>query len=348
MLLLMIGSAGALSAAVRFLQPVNASQVIGATTIEIATDAASVDRVEFRIDGALAGVARTPPFRIAHDFGTTLGAHEITATVFSNGYRNEETARITTAALTANDTMNIDLVEVPLRAQSAKPVTVADLAVKENGVAQKIREVQPTRGAARFAFIVDRSLSMADGKLAAALAAIDNARGMLRDGDRAEVVLFNHNVMRARPIARGERVASIFGDVTPSGGTSLRDALASIRGSDRTFAIVITDGGDRNSALSDEEALRRISNARTVVDAIILGDRSRFLNDAAKNTGGDVVRTDARAVGAALRELIADINSRYLVVYQSHGTNRGWRRIDVTSRSRGVKIVSTRKVYFAE
>jgi hypothetical protein len=346
--MLLLVAAAVDAATVKFVQPLNASQVLGPTLIEISTDAAKIDRVEFRVDGALAGVVRTPPFRMQHNFGTAMGPHEIAATVFSNGYRNEDTARITTAAMTASESMFVDVVEVPLRAHAAKPVRATDLSVKENGVPQSIREVQPTRGAARFAFIVDRSLSMGDGKLAAALKAIDNHIGMLRPGDTAEIVLFNHNVMKPRAFAIGEKVAALFGDVTASGGTSLRDALASIRSSDRTYAIVITDGGDRNSELSEEDALRRISNTRTAVDAITLGDRSRFLNEAARNTGGDVVTASAQSLDGALRDLIADINSRYLLIYQSHGTNRGWRKIDIGAKTRGVKIVSARKGYYAE
>ena len=180
------------------------------------------------------------------------------------------------------------------------------------------------------------------------LRAIDTNVSMLRPDDTASVVLFNHNVTKARTIGRNEHVADLFGEVVPSGGTSLRDALASIRSSDRTYAIVITDGGDRNSELSDEEALRRISTTRTLVDAIILGDHSTFLDRAAKNTGGEVVRASVRNVSDALRDAIADINSRYLAVYQSHGTPRGWRTIDVTSRLRGVTILAARKGYFAE
>jgi len=111
---------------------------------------------------------------------------------------------------------------------------------------------------------------------------------------------------------------------------------------------VITDGGDRNSELTEEEALRRISNTRTLIDAIILGDRSSFLDRAAKNTGGSVVRASARSMDQALHDAIADLNSRYLAVYQSHGTQRGWRTIDVTPRTRGITILAARKGYFAE
>jgi hypothetical protein len=358
-------------AAIEFVQPLPNSQVVGPAFIEMTTTATNVDRVEFVVDGALAGVARKAPWRIAHDFGASAGTHIIEAKVFSNGYRNIDRATMTTVALTAGESVVVDLVEVPLRVRSSKPLRAADLHIRENGVEQTIRDVKPERGPARFVFVVDRSLSMGDGKLTAALEAIDAILGrrwesgegraeergdLLRADDTVSVVLFNHNVAKARAIARGERVANVFGDIAPSGGTSLRDALASIRSNERTYAIVITDGGDRNSELSEEEALRRISNTRTLVDAIVLGgtlggrlgDRSTFLERAAKNTGGAVVKASAQTVRQALHDAIADINSRYLAIYQSHGTPRGWRSIDVGARTRGVTIVAARKGYFAE
>jgi hypothetical protein len=333
----------ALAALLTFLQPQPGAQVVGPAYIEVKTDAANVDRVEFRVDGTLAGVARQAPWRIAHDFGTSPAAHTIEAKLFANGYRNVQTTSMTTVALTGGESMVVDLVEVPLRLRSARQVTASDLRIRENGIDQTIRDLKPQRGAAHFVFVVDRSLSMGDGKLSAVLHAIDTNLGMLRPDDTASVVFFNHNVMKARPIARGERL-----DVTPSGGTSLRDAVASIRSRDRTYAIVITDGGDRNSELSEEEALRRISDTHTLVDAIILGTRSSFLASAARNTGGTVVTTSARTVNTALHDALADINSRYVAVYQSHGTQRGWRTIDVTPRVRGISIVAARKGYFAE
>ncbi|HEX7192145.1 MAG TPA: VWA domain-containing protein [Thermoanaerobaculia bacterium] len=337
-----------LAALLTFVQPPPGAQVIGPSYIEVKSDAAKVDRVEFTVDGILAGVARQAPWRIAHDFGTSPIAHTIEARLFANGYRDNQTATMTTIALTAGESVIVDLVEVPLRLRSSRQVNASDLRIRENGVEQTIRDLKPERGAAHFVFVVDRSLSMGDGKLTAALHAIDANLGMLRPDDTASIVLFNHNVMKGRPIARGERVADLFGDITPSGGTSLRDALASIRSSDRSYAIVITDGGDRNSELSDEEALRRISNTRALVDAIILGNRSSFLDRAAKNTGGAVVKTNEQNVSGALHDEIADINSRYLAAYQSQGTRRGWRTIDVSARTRGVTILAARKGYFAE
>jgi hypothetical protein len=330
-------------AALTFVSPLPGSQAVGVQAIEITTQASNVDRVDFYVDGVLAGVARKPPYRIAYDFGTTLAPRTVSAKLWSNGYKNSESASVTTAALSANDTLNVDLVEVPLRVRSPRALRAGDLRLRENGVEQTIRDVRQERPAAHFAFIIDRSLSMGDGKLDAALRAVEAAQRLLRAGDTASVTLFNHNVSRAQPVARIDRT------VVPSGGTSLRDAVASVASKQRTYAIVITDGGDRNSELTEEEALRRISGTKTVVNAIVLGSsHARFLDRAATNTGGTVAGASKESVGSELTRILNDINSRYLVVYQSHGTERGWRTIAIQPRTGGVTIVSARKGYFAE
>lgn len=334
-------------ATVRFVSPLEGAQAIGPQVIEIAADTSEVSRVDFYVDGVLAGVARTAPHRIAFDFGSALTARTITARVWSAGFRSSETATVTTAALTANDTLDVDLVEVPLRVRSTRALRASDLRLRENGVEQEVRDVKRERPAAHFAFIVDRSLSMTDGKLDAALEAIETELGQLRQGDTASLVLFNHVVSKARPISRGQSLRA--GASVPSGGTSLRDALASVATTDRTYAIVITDGGDRNSELSDEVALRRISGTKTVVHAIVLGSsHTSFLDRSAKNTGGSVASATKASIRTTLSRILEDINSRYLVIYQSHGTKRGWRTIDIRARARGVSVVSARKGYFAE
>ena len=334
--------AAAAEARVTFVSPLEGAQAIGPMALEVTTDAAGVDRVEFSVDGVLAGVARKPPFRIAFDFGTSLQPRVVSAKVWAQGFTASEIASVTTAAMTANDTVDVDVVEVPLRVRSSRALRTSDLRVRENGVEQTVRDVRLERPPAHFAFIVDRSLSMGEGKLEAALRAIRSEMRQLRPGDTSSLVLFNHHV--ARPLAVTDPV-----DVTPSGGTSLRDALASIASKQRTYAIVITDGGDRNSVLSHEEALRRISGTKTTVNAIVLGDsHTRFLDRAAENTGGNVVSANRDSVANALRRVLNDINSRYLVVYQSAGTQRGWRTIDVKPLRTGLSIVSARKGYFAE
>jgi len=342
-----VASVTARAANLTFVSPLAGAQVIGPTALEISTDSTSVERVDFFVDGVLAGVSRKAPYRIAFDFGTSLAPRTITAKVWASGFKSSETASVTTAAPTVSDTLNIDLVEVPLRARSSRPLRPADLRVRENGVEQTVRDVKIERPPAHFAFVVDRSLSMNDGKLQAALHAIESELRQLRAGDTASLVTFNHHVAKARPIAAGQPLFT--SDLVPSGGTSLRDALASVASRARTYAIVITDGGDRTSELSDDAALRKISGTKTVVNAIVLGDsHTRFLDRAASNTGGTVVAATKTSVTTALARLLTDINSRYLVVYQSKSTSPGWRSIEVKPRRSGVTIASARKGYFAE
>ena len=328
-------------ASTTFVSPLEGSQLLGPALIEVTTDARNIDRVDFVVDGVLAGVARKAPYRIAYDFGTALGARRITARVWSGGFKTSEEASITTAALVAGDTYNVDLVEVPLRVRSSRTLQPGDLRLKENGVEQTIREIKAERPPAHFAFIVDRSLSMGGGKLDAALREVTAAMRQLRDGDTASLVLFNHIVTKTT-LAEAR-------SLVPSGGTSLRDALASVASRDRTYAIVITDGGDRNSVLTDEAALQKISGTRTTVNAIVLGDaHTRFLDRAAENTGGAVRVASKETLGRALQSIFSDLNSRYLVVYQSSGTKNGWRAIDVQARRKGIAITSARKGYFAQ
>jgi len=348
LLLLLPLRAAAEPAVINFISPQSGSQAIGPLPLEITTTIENVDRVEFYVDGTLAGVSRKAPWRVAHDFGTSLEPHTIAALVWSNGYKARARAEVRTAAIATSESLTVDLVEVPLRVRSSRPLRIDDLRLRENGVEQTLRDVRADRGAASFVFVIDRSLSMGDGKLTAALHAIDEATKMLRADDSVSVITFNHNVAKPRTIARGESVSRVFAELTPSGGTSMRDAIASIPRGHRTYAFVITDGGDCNSQLDDESALRRISSTKTVIDSLIVGSSHvRFLDRAAKNTGGSVVDTSRERLANALRDLIADINSRYVAVYQSHGTPKGWRTIEITPR-RGIAIVNARKGYFAE
>lgn len=335
-------SALLLLANIVFVTPQSGGQAIGPQWIEVTTDAPNVDRVEFSVDGVLAGVARKAPYRIAYDFGSATASREITAKVFYDAYRKNETATIRTSALTAGESINVDVVEVPLRVRSSRTIRPADLRVRENDVEQTIRDIKPGRGPAHFAFIIDRSLSMGGGRLEAALHAVDEATKLLRPDDTASLVLFNHNVEKPVPVH-----GFTGSQVVPSGGTSLRDAVASIAADERTYAIVITDGGDRNSLLSDEQALRRISGTKTIVSAAVFGTTGKFLQRATGNTGGTLVSATGQNVSARVRDIVTDINSRYLLVYQSHGTKSGWRTITITPRSRGVAITAARKGYFA-
>jgi hypothetical protein len=333
-------------AAARFVSPLEGAQVVGLTAMEVVTDATEVDRVEFYVDGVLAGVVRTPPYRFAHDFGVSLEAHHLVAHVRSHRFTRDDVAELRTSAV-GGESITVRLVEVPLRVRASREVTAKDLRVVEDGVRQTIRSVVRERPASRFVFLVDRSDSMAGGKLPAALAAIDEALALLRPGDTAQIIFFNHNFSGVEELPRTVSAAARYAAIDPSGGTSLRDAVVSTAGSERTITIAVTDGSDRNSEVSDEDALRRVSGTNGLFFALVFDRASRFLEGAAQNTGGEVRTTSKETVRAAMRELMQDINGRWTLTYQTSRETRGWRTIRVTGAN-GVKVLKARKGYFAQ
>lgn len=325
---------------VAIVAPPAGAAVVGETVIEVETSMERVDRVEIRVDGRLAGVVRTPPYRLPFDFGPVPVAHRIEAEVFAGGYAQRARAETTTAAL--EETVTVDWVEVPVALRFRATPRPEDFRVLENGVEQRVRELKPSRGPARFVFVLDRSLSMKGERLDAALAAIRAAQSRLRAGDTSEVLLFNHRVAEPLPLSKVS--------VEASGGTALRDALASIRPAARTIAIVVSDGADRNSFLGARDALEAIAVSNLAVHALVLGggDGASFLRDVAARTGGSYRRSSAATLARDMNAAFDDLDGRWVLAYQSASGAPGWRAIDVRSRANGLRIASARKGYFAE
>ncbi len=349
-LILLLGGIPTASAdaTVRFLTPLDGGQVFGPTLLEIESSLSSVDRVDFHVDGTLVGVARNAPFRHVHDFGLELTRHEISADVFTRGFQEKFSAKILTSAPSIEEAIAIDFVEVPLRITTRNNrIAASDFMIFEDGVPQKVADLAATRSPAKFFFIVDRSLSMNRGKLDAALAAVQKALTHLRTGDTAELVLFNHRVSPSKPISRSSILSRP--SIVPSGGTSLRDAVASIPRSGRTFAIVISDGADRSSLMPETEALRKVVRRDLTLYAISLGGgTNRFLNEAAKSSGGKLIRTGSGELSSSLEKILREINSLHTISYQSSSSSKGWRSIVVRPASSRVKVASARKGYFAD
>lgn len=343
--LLLVASAS--EAAVKFIVPTDGSQTFGRQLLEVTTDAPRIDRVEFYVDGALVAVAKTPPYRASYDFGDGSRARSVSAKVISASYSKSEVASVRTAGLTLQDQLTVDLVEVPLRLRSSRKPASRDLAIVENGAPQEVLELRNSRGPTSFVFVVDRSLSMDRGKLEATQRAIEGQVRKLRPGDRASVVFFNQRVARPESVSRAADVARAFSGVVPSGGTSLRDALLSLDPGQRTTAIVISDGADRNSEASEETTLRKVARQNLFVHSILLGSGSAasMLRELSSRTGGGFERAEGKTLGEAMERIFAEINSRWVAVYQSTNHGAGWRSIKVTPRASGIVVITARKGY---
>ena len=349
-LLLFALAASPLDAAVTIVSPADGAQAIGSLPIVVETDQTGVNRVEIRVDGNLAGVLRKAPYQLMFDFGTELVPRTIQAEVFSNQYQDRQRAVVRTAGATISESLTIDAVEVPVKIDSSVVPRAGDLRVRENGANQQIRELKKKRSPMRFVFLIDRSLSMAGGRFEKELEAVDGFMRKLGAEDSVEIVLFNHRVERPVKMARGSSVRARFRNVKTSGGTSIRDAVASVAGAGRTTTIVISDGTDRNSFTPAEDALRKVGRANSTVYAVSVGDSGprSFLDRAASTTGGLHLQSTVSSLSTNLQKILREIESRYVVVYQSSATSRGWRTIEVASVRPGIRIVNARPGYFAE
>ena len=167
----------------------------------------NVDRVDFSVDGVLAGVARKPPYRIAYDFGTSLAPRTITAKVWSNGFATSESATRDDGRAHRERHDQRRLVEVPLRVRSSRTLQ-RDRPARAR---ERRRADDPRRARSSGRPRTSRSssiarCSMGDGKLDAALRADRRASRGSCGRRHGVLVLFNHNVDRSH--ARSRRGAS--------------------------------------------------------------------------------------------------------------------------------------------
>jgi len=224
---------------------------------------AAVERVEFFLDGALAGTASQAPYRILLDAGDENKEHRLE--VVAHGAGGERaTASLTTPRLPTDAEIQVDLQQLFVTVENGgRPVldlTKDDFTVSDQGAPQPL--VTFGRGDIPFTavLLVDSSASMQGGRLEKAL---DGARAFLAAMaplDQAKLVLFSDHVLLETPFTSIQSVLTLgLRGVKPSGGTALNDALylavkrlETRRG--RKIAVLLSDGVDVESVLSIEEA----------------------------------------------------------------------------------------------
>jgi Ca-activated chloride channel family protein len=129
--------------------------------------------------------------------------------------------------------------------------------------------------------------------------------------------------------------------VTPR-SRSLRDEAKAAQNQRRRAIILLTDGHDTSSRLTQSEAIKRALDAETVIYAIGIGDDKYegvdrdAVNAVAAATGGRAFFPKREAdLKNAFAEIEQELRSQYLIAYSSTNKNRdgGYRemRIEVTN-----------------
>ena len=230
---------------------------------EVVPAGAAVDRIEFFLDGALAGSAAQAPYRILLDAGEENREHQLVVVAHAAG-GDRATASLTTPRLPTDAEIQVDLQQLFVTVENGgRPVldlTKDDFSVLDQGTPQPL--VTFGRGDIPFTavLLVDSSASMQGGRLEKAL---DGARAFfaaMAPLDQAKLVLFSDHILLETPFTNIQPVLTLgLRGVQAEGGTALNDALyvavkrlETRRG--RKIAVLLSDGVDIESVLSIEEA----------------------------------------------------------------------------------------------
>ena len=240
--------------------------------------------------------------------------------------------------------------------------------VEENGRPQVIRAFQAVDSPVAVGLVVDSSHSMRSKRPEVAAAAAAFAR-MSNPRDELFIVNFNEKVAFSFPetklfSASPAELAGALLNPIAIGRTALYDAVAAAIAHIRTSAIerkvllVISDGGDNASRITQRELLRDVAAADVEIYTIGLFDAEdsdvspAVLRKIADSSGALSFRPDTPDEAIRICEQIAtDIRTQYVVSYSPSNQNfcGEYRAIRLSvSTDRGRKLTSrTRPGYLA-
>ena len=368
----------ALAIEVRIVRPVAGEPLLGEVEVraEIVPAGAAVERVEFFLDGKLAGTAAQAPYRILLDAGDENREHRLEVVAHGAG-SDRASASLITPRLRTDVEIRVDLQQLFVTVESGGKrvldLTREDFDVLDQGAPQPI--VTFGRGDVPFtaALLIDSSASMQGGRLEKAL---DGARAFfaaMAPLDQAKLLLFSDHVLLETPFTNIQSVLTLgLRGVTPEGGTALNDALylavkrlETRRG--RKIAILLSDGVDIESVLSIEDA-RAIARRQVTLYWLRLrawdegkkilvtsawrnaGEHEREidrLRTAVLESGGRIVDlAGVEEVPATLTALLRELRDQYVlgIAPRRTGARGSWHEVRVEVRG-GLKA-RTQDGYF--
>jgi len=206
--------------------------------------------------------------------------------------------------------------------------------VLEDGVEQRIVQFSAERVPVSLGLAVDVSDSMYGVRIAAARRAIDRfVLDLLEEDDEAFLMVFNHAPTIKSSWTRPRALAGRLDGVTPSGGTSMFDAVIKAaamfdkRRHQRCGLVLISDGADSASDASLQDALRRMNQTDAFLYGVAIDapagpaiNRRSFspeaLSEISTQTGGytEVIH-DSSELTAAAERIANELNHQYTLAY---------------------------------
>ena len=247
-----------------------------------------------------------------------------------------------------------------------------DFTILEDGVPQEVSVFDQQQAPLSVSILVDCSLSMQPNMAMVQDAALRLVRA-LRPTDTAQIVRFNHRHMVVQEFTGDQALLEAgIRSIRPEGATglynavylSLRDLARQPKGGEvrKRAVVLLSDGADTTSLLSDDQVLDAARRAEVTVYAVGLGiagitgaaatdtGRARhFLTALTAETGGQPFFPRALAELDGVYDRIArELSTQYSLGYVSKNAARDgkWRRVVVHSARAGL-VLRHRAGYFA-
>jgi Ca-activated chloride channel family protein len=247
----------------------------------------------------------------------------------------------------------VDLVRLDVSVRrSDRPVSglrAEDFILTDNGRPQRIESAALESMPLSVVLVLDTSGSMAGVRFANLIDGVKAVLRALRADDRVALLTFSAHISQHVELTGDfARVEAALDELTPEGGTSLRDAVyASLKvapapGS-RTVALVFSDGVDTLSWLTAEQVIGAVKAADLVIYGVELTEPGKIVSIRGEQilepltgaTGGRRWATDQSGrIGPLLLEALADMRARYVLTYYPEPpVSPGWHDLRVALKA---------------
>lgn len=252
-------------------------------------------------------------------------------------------------------TSGVSLVEVYASVTDAQGATIsgltqADFELRENGEPQQISTFAAGDFPLSVALAVDRSFSMSGARLTLARSAAHAFLGELRPQDEAMILAVGSRVEVVAPLSI-DRAAqrNAVDHIDAFGTTGLYDAIIQaideVQGAKgRRALVLLSDGNDRYSRATANDALDRARRADVMIFPVAIGtNRPPLFAELATLTGGRSLHArDGAALADTLRTIARELRQQYLLGYTPARApvagSTEWRSISVAVRKPGAQV----------